>query len=119
MRPLALAAALCFALSAPVTGQTLPSGTWGGTISPPDDTALNVEYEVSNEGGQLSITLVLEGESFPFENVQLRNRVLTFTWNAGNELSCRLVQNAKGGLDGRCVDSSGSSGMLTMTPPKG
>lgn len=119
MKNLAVTAALYLALTGTATGQTLTSGTWGGTITPPGGNTMDVQYEVSNEGGQLSITLVFEMGSFPFTNIELANGVLGFTWNPEIELVCELEQSDDGGFDGQCLDAGGSRGFLTMTPPEG
>jgi hypothetical protein len=106
----------------PAAGQALPSGTWGGTIEPPGAQPMPVEYEVSSDGGEMSITLVWEMGSFDFENIKLDGSSLTFTWflgmgGDGVDLTCDLQRQDDGGFEGECVDDTGEAGVLTMTPP--
>lgn len=114
-----VAAALLLAAAAPVSlsAQTLQDGLWTGSVSPPGGEGFPVEYEVSNEGGHLSITLVSEMGTFEFENVAYDGKVLTFNWYPGTPVDCELEEIEGGAFEGPCTDEDGDPGILYMEPP--
>lgn len=123
--PLAALAALTLLFAAsPMPAQELATGTWTGTIAPPGETALDVQYEVSyDEEGALAITLLPPAgvgapPSIPFSDVALEDEALTFAWSAGSTaLDCELLLLEAGSFEGECVDEDGVPGYLTMVPP--
>lgn len=112
-------------LAAPLAAQEMPAGLWSGTVSPPDDAPFDVTYEVSHdEEGGLHITLfppagVGAPPEIPFDDVELVDGVLTFSWSAGVDLTCELVRREDGVFEGECIDSGGTPGILVMVPPDG
>src|SRR5881628_3004482 len=102
MRPCAFLVLTTFCLSAPMSGQSLVSGTWSGSVT--DRVA----------GGPDSLSIVLsEGpgtQSVGFAGLYLRGDTLTFTWAGGAQgslVNCTLVQQAEGVYAGSCHDSQG------------
>lgn len=121
---LAVVAAALFIAVAPASAQELETGTWTGTVTPPDDPTFEVEYEVSyDEGGALAITLIPPAgvdapPSIPFRDAVLEDGALTFSWTAGSTgLTCELLLLEDGSFEGECVDEDGVPGHLTMVPP--
>lgn len=128
MRPcMRITAAVALALTlavGPARGQELATGTWTGTVTPPGETALEVQYEVSyDEEGALAITLLPPAgvgapPSIPFNDIALEDEALTFGWSAGDTaLDCELLLLEDGSFEGECVDEDGVPGFLTMVPP--
>lgn len=115
--------AMLFAFS-PALGQELATGTWSGTVTPPDDAPLSVEYEVSyDEEGALQITLIPPPDvaappRIPFRDIELQEEILLFSWAAGPEVTCELLLQEDGSFEGECWDDDGTPGQLTMVPPK-
>jgi hypothetical protein len=109
-------AGLLFA-AAPAAAQTLHTGTWTGTIAPPDGGVVDVEYEVSVTNDEIGITLVFEMGTFEFASIEFDGSVLSFTWSPGVNLTCELELQDDGSFEGECVDEGGESGFLTMNPP--
>ena len=124
IRTAAVAAlALLFSVSSSF-GQELVAGTWTGTVAPPDEEIVSVEYEVAyDEEGALQISLVPPAglgapPLIPFEDIQLSDGVLTFGWGVEDTwLTCEMVRQEDGSFEGECVDESGEPGYLTMVPP--
>lgn len=128
MRPctrITFAVALALSLTVgPAGAQELATGTWTGTVTPPDDPTLEVQYEVSyDEEGALAITLLPPAgigapPSIPLRDVALEDGSLTFSWNpGGTALDCELLLLEDGSFEGECVDDEGVPGFLTMVPP--
>jgi hypothetical protein len=112
-------------LAAPLSAQEMAAGIWSGTVSPPDDAPFDVTYEVSyGEEGELQITLfppqgLGAPPEIPFNEVELEEGVLTFSWFAGVDLTCELVRQEDGVFEGECIDAGGTPGILVMVPPDG
>jgi hypothetical protein len=116
-----LLAALAFLALGPAVAaaQKLEAGTWTGTVAPPDGGALEVTYEVKVAGDTVAITIVAAGQgSFAFNDVKVANGKLTFTWAPGPTLKCELALREDKSWAGPCTDPGGSTGQLTMIPPK-
>jgi len=119
----AVALALLLAVG-PARGQELATGTWTGTVTPPEEASIEVQYEVSyDEEGALQITLLPPAgvgapPSIPFREEALTEESLTFSWTAGStDLDCELLLLEDGSFEGECVDDDGMPGYLTMVPP--
>jgi len=113
-------ALLCTLLLTPHTqAQTLEAGTWTGKITPPDGQTLDITYEVAVANDSLRISMVIpEMGTFPFEDIRLEEDVLTFFWEPGEPLGCNLQRGDDGIFKGECSDIEGTTGQLTMVPPK-
>lgn len=123
-RPLAAVAVttlLALAPSVPLQAQELTSGTWTGTMSPPGGEAIPVTFEVSGAGAALSVVMsapMIEG-TMAFNDVRLEGPALTFWWEPGIRVDCRLMRTQAGGYEGSCSDGSGrGEGGMTMVPPE-
>jgi hypothetical protein len=117
-----LTAGLVLGLAGPGTlaGQQLEPGKWTGTITPPNEAALPVTYDVKVTADSIAIVLDVEQiGSFSFRNIKLAEGVLKFEWTAGDTpLTCELKQSAAGGYAGSCTDAGGEQGQIVMEPPK-
>jgi len=119
-----LAAMLLLAVGAlPASGQEkLVEGVWTGTVFPPDDELVAVEYEVSYGEAGLEINLVPPVElgmgAIPAESPTFLEDTLTFMLNVGESVGCSLFMHEDGHFEGECVDSSGGAAILTMYPPE-
>jgi hypothetical protein len=104
----------------PLHAQKLAAGSWTGTMSPPDDDAVAVTYDVAGSGDSLAITMHGPGgRQLPFSHIRFENDTLLFEWSPGEtNIRCALVVQADGGYKGPCTDSEGKTGQLVMVPPK-
>jgi hypothetical protein len=100
--------------------QKLEPGTWTGTVTPPDEPAVQVTYVVKVSGDTTSIQLnAAEHGTFQFREVKVDAGKLTFSWTAGDTpLKCTLARRADAAWAGTCLDAEGKTGQLVMIPPK-
>ena len=116
-----LAAALPFViLAAPGSAQKLEAGKWTGRVSPPGGEApVDVTYDVTLKGDTIGITVVAgEHGSFPFSEVKLVDKTLTFWFQPGPRVDCKLDQKDDGSFEGACRDAQGGDARMLMLPPK-
>jgi hypothetical protein len=120
-RPLLLSLAFLAVAAAPASlhAQKLATGTWTGTIAPPDAEAFAVTFAVSMSGDTTRITASLGTESLMFDDVKVLADRITFTFDPGDaHVSCTLMLGEAGVYKGDCLDTDGGTGVITMVPPK-
>ena len=112
---------LAMSVTPPIGAQELTSGTWTGTMSPPGGGSLAVSYEVDVSDGALSIVMSANGQSLSLNEVALDGDALTFWWEPGTRVNCRLLRREDGSFAGTCSEGTGADGegTLTMVPPSG
>lgn len=103
-----------------LSGQSLQAGSWSGTMTPPNESAVEVTFQVTGSGDSLAITMVLPGQgSTPFSQIRWEGGKLLFQWHAGDLLvKCELTQQESGGYRGPCTDDKGMTGQIDMLPPR-
>lgn len=108
------------AFSSPVTqAQELESGTWTGLMIPPGGSDIEITFEVTSTPDSLGIKLVAGQQgSFDLNEIEYSEDNLTFTFSAGQLISCELKKKANGSFEGPCSEPSGEEGLLIMNPPK-
>ncbi len=118
---LATVAALSFllapSLATPTIAQEMESGTWTGTLEPPDGGEMDITFEVTG-GADLGILMSFQGQSLVLDNIELDDDALHFTFDIGTFVACELLVQDEGGFGGECVGDDGESGFITMTPPQ-
>jgi hypothetical protein len=115
---LTLAAAI-LAVPRVAAAQKLEPGTWTGTVTPPNDPAVEVKFVVKVSGDTTSIQLNAgEHGTFDFRDIKVSAGKLTFRWSPGPTLDCTLNRRADAAWAGTCVDAQGETGQLVMIPPK-
>jgi len=99
----------------------LAEGTWTGTVYPPNDELIELEYEVSYGEEGLSIVLHPPAEvgvgPLPADDPVYEALTLTFTLLVGDTVMCTLFEEEDGHLEGDCVGSDGEPALMTMFPP--
>ncbi len=121
IRPLLLPIALLALVAAPASlhAQKVQAGTWTGTIAPPDSDPIATTFTVSMSGDTTRITANGEMGSIAFKEVKVLADRITFWFDPGNaHVSCNLMLGEQGTYKGDCVDEDGSTGVITMVPPK-
>lgn len=121
IRPLLLSAALLALVAAPASlhAQKVQAGTWTGTIAPPDSDPIPATFNVSMSGDTVRIAANGEMGSIPFNEVKVLADRITFWFEPGDaHVSCTLMLGEMGVYKGDCVDEDGSTGVITMVPPK-
>jgi len=116
MRMILLFAACLVLMTGIARAQMLQSGTWTGTVTPPNGPTLDVTYTVTEEGG---VTIHAgENGSFMFNNLRLEEGHLLFNFSPGNDYrTCNLARQEDGAFTGACSDTNGETGQVVMTPP--
>jgi hypothetical protein len=119
-------ALLLFGLLAPgvCAAQSLKSGTWTGTVSPPDGGEEAVTFDVTVNGDSLDIVIHagMHGD-FTVQEGRYAEGKISFKFMPGPEVSCTLTRNEEGVFAGSCFEDNGSEGKMTeakmtMVPPK-
>ena len=117
---LCTAAFLFLASAASVHAQALPTGTWTGTMTPPEGREVPVTYEVTPSGDGLAITMTVEGSGpRPLEDIRIEGGRLRFAFQMGSRVSCDLQRMDDGTYSGPCSAAGAQGGDLTMRPPSG
>jgi hypothetical protein len=121
IRPLLLSLALLALVAAPASlhAQKIQAGTWTGTIAPPDSDPIATTFAVSMSGDTVRITATGEMGSITFNEVKVLADRITFWFAPGDaHVTCNLMLGEEGVYKGDCVDEDGSTGVITMVPPK-
>lgn len=100
------------------SAQAPKSGTWTGSVTPPQGETTLVTFDVVSSGDSLSIVIHAgEHGDFPAGAERYADGKLTFTFEPGPVVTCTLTRNAEGGFAGGCVEPTGEEAKMTMVPP--
>lgn len=115
-----LAVALTGFAAASAGAQQIETGKWTGSITPPNQGAVQVTYDVAMKGDTIAITVsAAEHGEFRFSDVKLTGEVLTFWFTPGPRVDCSLTRRQDdGAYAGSCRDSDGGLATMVMIPPK-
>jgi hypothetical protein len=109
--------ALAFPVS--LAAQKLTPGTWTGTISPPDQGALEATFDVRMSGDTTKITMKADGRAIEVSDVKVEATRLLFSFTPGGDtVRCTLLLRDDKSYSGDCVDAQGGKGVIVMKPPK-
>ena len=115
----AFAVAAILATPASLAAQKLTPGTWTGSISPPDNNAMDATFDVRVAGDTTKITLQAGGRAIEATNISVQKDRLLFTFSTGpNTIQCTLLLRDDKSYTGDCLDSNGAKGVILMRPPK-
>ncbi len=104
------------------TGQAkMAEGVWTGTVFPPGDDMVDLEYHVAYGEEGLELTLEPPVElgvgTLVAGDVAFSGEVLSFTLQVGETVSCELYMQEDGHLEGECLGATGEAAIMTMFPP--
>ena len=106
-------------LPASLAAQKLTPGTWTGTISPPDQGALDATFVVRMAGDTTKLTLKADGREIEASDIKVEPKQLLFTFSpGGNPIRCTLILRDDKSYSGDCLDPQGGKGVIVMKPPK-
>ena len=100
--------------------QEMQTGSWPGTVSPPDEPPQDVVFEVKTDEG-LAIAIRISGTEmvFPTSEPKLEGKMLTFSVDLGHaEIACALERQDDGSFQGECIGPGGDAGYMVMNPPQ-
>jgi len=107
------------ALPASLAAQKLAPGTWTGTITPPDQSAMEASFIVRMSGDTTKITLKADNHELEAADVKLDATVLRFSFSPGDStVRCTLQLRDDKSYSGDCIDEHGGKGVIVMKPPK-
>jgi hypothetical protein len=113
-----IALAIC-ALPASLAAQKLTPGTWTGTISPPNQGALDASFVVRMAGDTTKLTLKADGQEIEAWDIKVEATRLLFAFSADNNtVRCTLLLRDDKSYSGDCIDMQGGKGVIVMKPPK-
>jgi TolB protein len=97
----------------------LQTGTWTGTVTPPNEGAIEASFDVAYRGDTLTITLRLaQVGTVPLQEARVADGVLRFYLPTPAErIACELKVMPGGVYQGNCQDSRSESGTIVMAPP--
>ena len=114
-----LVGVLTLVLPASLAAQKLTAGTWTGTITPPDQGALEATFDVRMSGDTTRITMKADGRVIETTAIKVEPKQLLFTFNPGGDaVRCTLLLRDDKSYSGDCLDTSGGKGVIVMRPPK-
>lgn len=106
-------------LPASLAAQKIAPGTWTGTISPPDGSALEATFDVRMSGDTTKITLKADGRVIETTDTKVEATRVLFTFSpGGGPIRCTLLLKDDKSYSGDCLDPQGGKGVITMRPPK-
>ena len=114
-----LVGVLTLVLPASLAAQKLATGTWTGTISPPNEAAIEATFNVRMSGDTTKITLNADGHAIEATEINVEPKQLLFTFApGGNSVRCTLLLRDDKSYSGDCLDTNGGKGVIVMRPPK-
>jgi hypothetical protein len=114
-----LVGVLTLVLPASLAAQKLATGTWTGTISPPNEAAIEATFNVRMSGDTTKITLNADGHAIEATEIKVEPKQLLFTFApGGNSVRCTLQLRDDKSYSGDCLDTNGGKGVIVMRPPK-
>ena len=106
-------------MPASLAAQKLTPGTWTGTISPPNENALDASFVVRMAGDTTKLTLQAGGMELEASDVKVESTRLLFSWAPGDAtVKCTLLLREDKSYSGDCIDDKGEKGTIVMRPPK-
>lgn len=97
----------------------IKTGTWTGTVVPPDGGEVALTYTVTDSASVIGIVLNAgEHGSFTTTEASYDGKVIKFTFSPGPEVHCSLTLNEQGEYAGDCLGNDGSVASMKMVPPK-
>jgi hypothetical protein len=110
---------MTLAMPASLAAQKLTPGTWTGTISPPDQGALEASFVVRMAGDTTKLTLKADGHEVEATDIKVEPKQLLFAFSpGGNTIRCTLLLRDDKSYSGDCIDAQGGKGVIVMKPPQ-
>lgn len=99
--------------------QSLASGTWTGSATGPGDAPLTLTFEVSTAGDSIAILIKTPDRGdYPVNRAKLTGETLTFTFQPGPTVDCKLLRQADGSYLGECAGAEDAMrATMVMKPP--
>ena len=104
--------------SGTLAAQSLTSGTWTGSATPPGEAPLALTFEVSAAADSIAILIKTPDRGdYPVSGAKLAGDTLTFSFQPGPLVNCKLVRQADGSYTGECAGEDDLRADMVMNPP--
>ena len=110
---------LCLTVSLPLLAEGLEEGTWGGSMTIPGESEVEVRYQVAGRGDGMRITIDSGRNQVAVHSLRLTEETLSFSWGSEPTTDCTLELRDDGAYEGECVRDGGEPGTVRMVPPSG
>lgn len=114
-------AVLLVAFMAPAvcSAQAIKSGTWTGTVQPPDGDVTDLTFDITVMGDSLGVVIHAgEHGDFTAREGRYADGKITFAFEPGVTVRCTLARVEDGSFAGNCQGEDGSLAPMTLVPPK-
>lgn len=107
----------CMLMMQPLQAQTLEEGHWSALMLTPGGELAEATYEIERVGESVRATMKwLAGEA-AVTDIRLENDLLSYSWNPGFQMDCRLKRHPNRQFKGACRDNRGYIGPAVLSPP--
>jgi hypothetical protein len=118
IKRLALSIGVLLFCHASLAAQSLASGSWTGSVTGPGGNPLVVTYEVHTTGDSIAILIKTPDRGdYPVTNAKLAGETLTFAFQPGPTVECKLVRQADESFLGECAGEDDMRATMVMKPP--
>ena len=118
IKRLAVSIGLLMVCHSVLAAQSLTSGTWTGSVTGPGGDPLAVTFEISAAGDSIAILIKTPDRGdYPVTNARIAGDALTFTFQPGPTVNCRLIHQGDGSYLGECADEGDVRATMVMKPP--
>lgn len=101
-----------------LSAQSLTGGSWTGSVTGPGGNPLAVTFEVSTAGDSIAILIKTPDRGdYPVTNAKLAGETLTFTFQPGPTVECKLIRQADASFLGECAGEDDLRATMVMKPP--
>ena len=101
-----------------LSAQSLTTGSWTGSATGPGGNPLALTFEVSTAGDSIAILIKTPDRGdYPVTNAKLAGETLTFTFQPGPTVDCKLIRQADGSYLGECAGEDAMRATMVMKPP--
>ena len=101
-----------------LAAQSLAIGTWTGSVTGPGGAPLAVTYEITAASDSLAILIKTPDRGdYPVSNPKVSGDALTFTFQPGPTVTCRLIHQVDGSYLGECAGEDDVRATMVMKPP--
>ena len=118
IKRLALSIGILVFCHSALAAQSLATGSWTGSATGPGGNPMALTFEVSTAGDSIAILIKTPDRGdYPVTNVKLAGEALTFTFQPGPTVNCKLIRQTDGSYLGECADEADMRATMEMKPP--
>ena len=101
-----------------LTAQSLANGSWTGSATGPGGAPLALTFEVTTAGDSIAILIKTPDRGdYPVSSARLAGDALTFSFQPGPTVDCKLIRQPDGSYLGECSREDDMRATMEMKPP--